>query len=114
MIVGALGMALVLLIRAPENSKIHPGDLWMFFGTRRSQRGVFQRVLFHRHAAQQVSIAVVLLYTSPVFVMLMSALFFPGADYPLKLVALGMTMAGSVCVAGLLGAAITCPGGCCC
>lgn len=103
MIVGALGMALVLLIRAPEKFKIHPKDLWMFFGTGVVSVVFFNVCYFTAMQRSEVSIAVVLLYTSPMFVMLMSVLFFREKITPLKLLALAMTMAGSVCVAGLVG-----------
>lgn len=106
MVVGAAGMLLVLLMRDRSKLRIAPKDIWMFFGT-----GVVSVVFFNlcyitTMQRSEVSIAVVLLYTSPIFVMLMSALFFKERITRRKFIALAMTMAGSVCVAGLLGGGV--------
>jgi drug/metabolite transporter (DMT)-like permease len=57
----------------------------------------------------EASIAVVLLYTSPLFVMLMSALFFKEKVTKRKIIAIVLTFSGCVLVAGLLGGSVTLP-----
>lgn len=106
MIVGALGMLAVLLVTDRRKLKIALKDLWMFFGTGVVSVVLFNMCYFTAMQRSEVSIAVVLLYTSPVFVMLMSALFFREQITVNKVIALAMTMAGSVCVAGLLGGSV--------
>ena len=62
----------------------------------------FNWCYFNAISASSMSVAVVLLYTSPVFVALMSALFFKERLTPAKLAALAVTFLGCVLVTGLL------------
>lgn len=102
-ILGAAVMALVLAVKRPDKWKVHWRDLWYFIGT-----GIFSLVFFNwcyftaiRESA--VSVAVVLLYTSPIFVTLLSAPLFREPLTRRKLAALALTFAGCVLVAGLAG-----------
>ena len=101
--VGTVVLLAVILIKDTKLLKIKPKDLWLFLGT-----GLFSVVLFNvgyfytmQHG--ETSVAVVLLYTSPIFVMLMGAVFFKEKTTLRKLVALAATVLGCVFVSGILG-----------
>ena len=73
-IAGALFMTVFLLMRSPALLKINLRDIWMFIGT-----GIISVVLFNlfyltTFMLSSLSVAVMLLYTAPVFVMLLSLL----------------------------------------
>lgn len=91
-----------LLLRSPGSFKIDGKDLWMFVGTGIVSVVLFNLCYFYTMIRGQASIAVVLLYTSPVFVMLLSAVLFKEAITPRKLTALILTFAGCVFVSGLI------------
>lgn len=81
--------------------KIKPKDIWMFIGTGIISIVLFNVCYFYTMIHSEASIAVVLLYTSPVFIMLLSALLFKEKITSIKLIALFMTFGGCVMVAGL-------------
>ncbi len=99
----ALLFSLFLLIRDPKKFRVRFRDLWLFAGTGIVSLVLFNVCYFHTMIASEASVAVVLLYTSPVFVMLLSALFFRERITLRKLLALVLTTGGTVLVAGLLG-----------
>ena len=99
----ALLFSLFLLIRDPKKFRIRFRDIWLFIGTGIVSLVLFNVCYFHTMIASEASVAVVLLYTSPVFVMLLSALFFRERVTLSKILALSLTTAGTVLVAGLLG-----------
>jgi drug/metabolite transporter (DMT)-like permease len=84
-------------------------DIWMFAGTGIVSIVLFNICYFYTMIHSEVSIAVVLLYTSPVFIMLISAVFFKEKITLSKLAALGMTFGGCVLVAGLSGGSSVMP-----
>ncbi len=94
-----------LLIRDSSQLRVRIRDLWMFAGTGIVSIVFFNACYFTTILKSQASVAVVLLYTSPVFIMLLSAVFFQEALTAKKLLALVMTLGGCVLVAGLTGGA---------
>ena len=100
--VAAVLFSVLLLIRDPSHFRIDPKDLWMFFGTGVISLDLFITCYFYTMVHGQASIAVVLLYTSPVFVMLFSAVLFKEAITRRKFLALLLTAGGCVCVSGIL------------
>ena len=106
MSIGAIGMLLFLLFSDSGKLKIALRDLWMFIGTGIIGVVMFNICYFMAIQRSEASIAFILLYVSPVFVMLMSALFFKERITVKKLFALGMTLSGCILVAGFLGGAI--------
>ena len=82
-------------------------DLWLFLGTGVVSLAFFSWCYFTVIELSQASVAVVLLYTSPIFIMLLSAVLFRERITARKLLALVMTFAGCVLVAGLLGGGYT-------
>ncbi len=94
---------LFLCIVSPEKLKIRLRDMWMFVGTGVISVVLFNCFYFYTTVNSQASVSVVLLYTSPVFVMLFSALLFHEKITGRKLAALIFTITGCVLVAGFLG-----------
>lgn len=74
--------------------RVKPRDLWMFAGTGIVSIVLFNVCYFHTMIKSEASVAVVLLYTSPVFIMLLSAVIFREKITAVKLTALGLTFAG--------------------
>ena len=103
MAVAASVMVLYLLITDREKLKIHPKDIWMFVCTGIISVVLFNTCYFYCMIHGQASVAVILLYTSPVFVMLMSALFFREKITGIKVIALVLSFAGFVLVSGITG-----------
>ena len=85
----------------PETLKIRPKDWYYFFGTGVCSLLFFNWCYFSAISRSSMSVAAVLLYTAPVFVTLMSALFFRETITPVKLLALAVTFAGCALVTGL-------------
>ena len=78
-VIGAVFMTVLLLIRSPQLLKISPRDICMFIGT-----GIFSVLFFNlfyllTFTFSSLSVAVMLLYTAPAFVMLLSVLLFKNA-----------------------------------
>lgn len=96
-----------LLFRDRKALKIRLKDLWCFLGTGIVSLTFFSWCYFTTIRLSEASIAVVLLYTSPIFVMLLSAILFGESITARKLLALAMTFAGCVLVAGLAGGGVT-------
>lgn len=107
MVVGAACMLALLLVVDRAALRIRSRDLWIFAGTGIVSVTLFNWCYFTCIQLSEASVAVVLLYTSPIFVMLMSALFFHERITGRKLVALALTFAGCVLVAGVLGGAVS-------
>ena len=105
--IAALLFAVTLFVRDPKQFRIRLKDIWCFIGT-----GICSLVFFNYcyfNAIQQTSLAVaaLLLYTAPVFVMLMSLLCFGEAFTRTKALALLLTFSGCACVTGVFGSSLT-------
>ena len=92
-----------LALRDPKKLAIRPRDLWMFVGTGIVSLVFFYVLYFYTTVQSQASVAAVLLYSSPAFVMLLSALIFRERLTGRKLVSLGLTVAGCALVSGFFG-----------
>ena len=92
-----------LALRSPQKLKIRLRDLWMFLCTGCVCVALCNVLYAYSIVASEASVAVVLMYTSPVFILLFSALFFKERITPRKLIAMFITVVGCVCVAGVLG-----------
>lgn len=86
--------------------RIRLKDFWMFIGTGIISLTFFSLCNFLMVQQSGISVAVTLLYTSPIFVMLMSAMIFHEKMNPRKILALFMTFTGCVLVAGFFGGGI--------
>ncbi len=81
---------------------IAPRDWYYFFGTGVISLLFFNWCYFNTIKAASVSVAAVLLYTSPIFVVLMSAALFGEKLTRFKLLALAFTFLGCVLVSGII------------
>ena len=93
---------LFLAVTDPGALKFNPRHWYYFFGTGVCSLLFFNWCYFNAISSSSLSVAAVLLYTSPVFVTFLSALFFREKITPLKVGALALTFAGCVLVTGLL------------
>lgn len=82
-------------------------DLWCFLGTGVCSVVFFNFCYFQTIAATSLSLAAILLYTSPVFVLLLSALFFRERITLRKVGALILSVTGCALVSGLGGGALS-------
>lgn len=100
----AVVLILFLLITDRSKLKICKEDFKWFLGT--GLGSLFINNLAYAATVQRasLSVAVVLLYTAPFFVMIMSVLFFKEKLTIQKIIALFLSFAGSILVVGLSGA----------
>lgn len=96
-------LSVFFLIKNKELFMISIKDIWMFVGTGILSLTFFSYCYFSTIVAAGAAIAVVLLYTSPVFVMIMSAIVFKEKITGKKIVGLLLTISGCILVAGLMG-----------
>lgn len=90
-----------LRIKAPELLKIDWNDFHLFFGTGVMSILFFNWSYFTSISETSLSIAVVLLYTGPIFVVILARLFFKEKITKRKQIALFLTLAGVVLVSEL-------------
>ena len=69
-------MAVVLLIKDKRLFKIRLKDIWCFFGTGIVSIVFFNMCYFKEITVTSLSVAAILLYTAPAFVMIISAICF--------------------------------------
>lgn len=106
MVVGAVGMLCIVLVVDRRLLRIRLRDAWLFVGTGVISLTLFNVCYFTCISISEASIAVVLLYTSPIFVMALSAVFFKEQITKRKVLALAMTFLGCALVAGIFGGAV--------
>lgn len=92
-----------LVIVSPDKLRIHIKDIWMFLCTGALCIALCNTLYAYTIIQSEASIAVVLMYTSPAFILLFSAIFFKEKITGLKLLALFLNLLGCVLVAGILG-----------
>lgn len=108
-LLASIVFCVLILIRNPSNFKIQPRDLPLLVLVGLVNGVVFNYLYFYTIINSRASIAVVLLYTSPIFVMIMSRLLFGERITTLKMAALVLTVLGCVFVTGILGEGYTPP-----
>lgn len=96
-------MGFFLLIKNKHLLKIQLKDIWMFVGTGVISLTFFSLCYFYTILESGASIAVILLYTSPIFVLVMSILFFKEKLTWKKILALILTFFGCILVTGIGG-----------
>ena len=99
--ISSVFMAVFLFIKDKSLLKFAIKDIWMFLGTGVISLTFFSLCYFYTILESGASVAVILLYTSPIFVLLMSVLFFKEKITFVKIVALILTFAGCVLVSGV-------------
>lgn len=93
---------LVLSLVDKTKLKIHLRDIWMFFLTGFVSIFLHNLTYFYAIIIGEASVATVLIYTSPVFIMIMSAIFYKDKITGRKIVCLCMILCGCVLTSGLL------------
>ncbi len=102
--IGTAVFLLVFLLIFNKNAlKINPRHMWIFLGTGLLSIAFFNYCYFTTITRTSLSIAAVLLYTSPAWVILMSALFFKEKLTANRVIAVFMAILGCVCVSGIFG-----------
>jgi len=108
-VLAGLLLCAYLAIFSPATLKIRLRDLWMFLGTGVCSIVFFNVCYFTTITLTTLSAAAILLYTAPIFVMLLSAVFFRERITPRKLIALALALLGCVFVTGITGGASITP-----
>ena len=108
--VAALVFCLVLLAKDRSGFRIALRDLPLFLGLGFGSILFFTVCYFSAITIMPLSTAAILLYTSPIWIMLMSALFFREKLNGVKLIALALAFAGCVLVSGISGEGLTLTG----
>jgi len=106
----ALFFCALLLIRDRSGFRIALRDLPLFLGLGFGSILFFTVCYFTAITMMPLSTAAILLYTSPIWIMLMSVLFFREKLNRRKLLALALAFAGCVLVSGISGDGITLTG----
>lgn len=76
-------------------------DIWMFLGTGMISIALFNYCYFAALERSSVAVASLLLYTSPIFIMVLSAVLFHERLTGQKLLSLALTVAGCACITGV-------------
>ena len=103
----ALVFSIVLFIRDRSGFRITLRDLPLFLGLGFGSILFFTVCYFTAITIMPLSTAAILRYTSPIWIMLMSMLFFREKLNRIKLIALVLAFAGCVLVSGISGEGIT-------
>lgn len=104
-----LVFALIILIRDRSKFRIPARDLGLLMLVGLVNGVMFNFLYFYTIVHSRASIAVVLLYTSPVFVIILARIFFKEKITRNKFIALLLTVVGCVLVTGVLGEGYTPP-----
>jgi drug/metabolite transporter (DMT)-like permease len=104
--VSAVLLIAYLFVKDKNLLKIKLRDLWCFLGSGLCSLLFFSLCYFEAIMRSSISIAAVLLYIAPVFVMLMSRIFFKDKITPVKLLAVVFSVSGCALVAGIVGNAV--------
>ncbi len=94
-------LAIVALIIQPGAFRIRLRDIWMFLGTGVVSVAVFNWCYFTCITKTSLSVACVLMYTSPAFATILAAVIFRERITPRKIIALVIAFAGCVVVSGI-------------
>ena len=109
MVFSAFFLGVYLLCFDREKLKISLKDIWMFIGSGILCLVGFNCCYFYTVIHGFSAVGGVLLYTSPAFILLFSALLFKEKITVLKLAALVLTLAGGVLVSGVYSEALSVP-----
>ena len=101
LLIAAPIFVIAALALSPAHMRIRLRDIWIFVGTGVVSVVLFNFFYFYTIIHSEASVAVVLLYTSPIFVMLLSALLFKEKVGAEKILALALTFLGCILVSGV-------------
>ena len=103
MTLAAILFALFVLIFKPKLYKIRLKDFWIFLGSGVVSVGFFTYCYFTSIELSSLSVAAVLLYTAPAFVMLFSLIFFKERMMVPKAISLILAVLGCEMTTGVIG-----------
>lgn len=103
-------ITLVILYKSIDSLRINFKDCWMFVGTGIFSLAFFNFCYFNCIQRSSLAAAALLLYTAPIFVMLMSLLFFGEKFTTKKAIALVATFSGCACVTGAFSGSVSLTG----
>lgn len=103
MTIAAILFALFVLIYQPKLYKIRLKDLWIFLGSGVISVGFFTYCYFTSIELSSLSVAAVLLYTAPAFVMIFSLIFFKERMTIPKAISLVLAVLGCAMTTGVIG-----------
>ena len=106
----ASAFSAIQLFKSRSGFKILPRDIPLFLGLGFGSILFFTICYFTAITIMPLSTAAILLYTSPIWIVLMSAIFFREKMNCKKLVALALAFAGCVLVSGISGEGVTLKG----
>ena len=106
----ALVFCLILFFKDRKGFRIEKKDILLFLGLGFGSILFFTVCYFTAINLMSLSAAAILLYTSPIWIMLMSVLFFHEKLTGQKLLALVLAFGGCVLVSGISGGGVTLPG----
>lgn len=98
----AIIFAIFILIYNKSLFKIKIKDLWIFFGTGVISLATFSFCYFKAIEIMDLSVAAILLYTAPAFVMIFSIILFKEKVTISKIISLVLTFLGCMFVTGVL------------
>ena len=99
--ISSVFMAIFLFVKDKSLLKFKLKDIWLFLGTGVISLTFFSLCYFYTILESGASVAVILLYTSPIFVLIMSVLFFKEKITLIKILALCLTFCGCILVSGV-------------
>lgn len=99
----AVFLFIFLLIFNKNALKIYLKDIWCFIGSGLVSIVFFNYCYFTTITRTSLSIAAVLLYTSPAFVIVLSAVIFKERITLNRFIAVALAIAGCICVSGIFG-----------
>lgn len=97
----AITLVLYIIIKDPSLLKIKLRDCWCFVGTGIISLVFFNWCYFTAIKMTSLAVAAVLMYTSPIFVMLFSIILFQEKINSQKIIALIITFTGCILVTGI-------------
>lgn len=101
LVLAAIIFSVILLCKEPGGFKIHPKDIILFLALGLCSILFFTICYYTAIKMMTMSMAAILLYTSPIWVMLMSVVFFKETITKTKLLALSLSFAGCIFVSGM-------------
>lgn len=101
LIMAAIFFSIILFLKEPSGFKIKLKDIFLFLGLGLCSILFFTICYFTAIKIMTISMAAILLYTSPIWVMLMSIIFFKEKITKHKVVALILSFTGCVLVSGI-------------
>ena len=103
MVIAAVLFSLFVLIYKRSLFKIRLKDIWIFIGSGVISVGLFTYCYFSSIELSSLSVAAVLLYTAPAFVMLFSLIFFKEKMTIPQAISLVLAVWGCAVITGVIG-----------